>query len=100
MTDIAPAGRYIIDVNHSSLLWRIKHMGLAWYTGRFTRFEGALDFDPEAIEATKLTAAIDVRSVRAEYQGTDKDWDRELADKPELLDARFRRWSHLPSGLG
>ncbi len=87
MTEIAPAGRYLADVNHSSVLWRIKHMGLAWYTGRFTRFDAVLDFDPAAIEATRLVATVEVGSVRAEYQGTDKDWDRELADKPELLHA-------------
>lgn len=78
LADTAPAGRYDIDVNHSSVIWRIKHLGLAWYTARFTRFEGALEFDPDNIEAMTVRAEVDLASVRAEYTGTDKDWDDEL----------------------
>ena len=79
MTDMSPAGRYAADINHSSVLFRIKHFGLAWYTGRFTRFEAVLDFKPDAIEDMKLDVSVDISSVRGEYQGADKDWDDELA---------------------
>ncbi|MGY2046676.1 YceI family protein [Methylobacterium sp. JK268] len=85
--ETAPAGHYEADVNHSSVLWRIKHLGLAWYVGRFSRFSAALEFRPDAVESMRLQASVDLRSVRTEYQGGDKDWDRELAEDANLLDA-------------
>ena len=83
----APAGHYALDASHSSLLFRINHLALAWYTGRFTRLAADLAFDPERPEAMSLTASVALGSVRTEYQGTDKDWDRELAESADFLDA-------------
>ncbi|MBY0612982.1 MAG: YceI family protein [Beijerinckiaceae bacterium] len=88
MTDISPPGRYRADINHSSLIWRIKHFGLSWYTGRFTRFESTLDFKPDAIETMKLDVSVDIASVRGEYQGTDKDWDDELANSANFFQGK------------
>ena len=88
MTDMSPAGHYTADINHSSVLFRIKHFGLAWYTGRFTRFEATLDFKPEAIEAMTLHASVNVLSVRGEYQGAEKNWDEELGTSGNFFSAR------------
>lgn len=87
MTDAAPAGLYRADPSHSSVLFRIKHLALAWYTARFTRVSAELTFDPDRVEAMALTADVDLGSLRAEYQGTDKDWDKELSDGEQFLDA-------------
>ena len=88
MTDMSPAGRYAADINHSSVLFRIKHFGLAWYTGRFTRFEAVLDFKPDAIEDMKLDVSVDISSVRGEYQGAEKNWDEELGTSGNFFSAR------------
>ena len=88
MSEIAPAGIYLADINHSSLIWRIKHFGLSWYTGRFTRFDAKLDFEPNSIESMKLEASIDISSVRGEYQGKDKDWDDELANSSHFFEGK------------
>ena len=42
----APKGTYKNDPLHSSLTFKIDHMGLSHYTARFTKFNATLDFDP------------------------------------------------------
>lgn len=86
MTDLPPAGRYVADPSHTSVLFRIKHLALSWYTGRFARAEAALDIDPADIAATKLEASVDLGSVAMFYAGSDKDWDKELAESEHFFD--------------
>jgi polyisoprenoid-binding protein YceI len=62
--EIAPAGRYRADASHTSVLFRIKHLALSWYTGRFVRAAATLDFDPDWIEAMRLDAQVELRSVQ------------------------------------
>lgn len=83
-----PKGRYVSDPDHTSVLWRIKHLALSWYTGRFTKVDIALDFDRDEPQAMRVEARIELRSVRMHYTGTDKDWDVELAEKPEFFDVK------------
>jgi polyisoprenoid-binding protein YceI len=86
MTDLVPAGRYHAETNHSSVTWRIKHYGLAWYTGRFTKFGAVLDFDPDNVTGMQLDAHVELTSVRTDFDGP-TDWDGDLANREDLLDA-------------
>lgn len=58
-----PAGTYVLEKTHASLLARVRHMGLTSYTMRFNRFDAAYDWDPKAPEAAKLTVSIDMTSL-------------------------------------
>lgn len=75
----AGSGAYELEKPHSSLVWRVRHMGLSNYTARFTGIEATLDFDRDHPEASRLKAVIDPASIRAEHP-TDKNWDSQLAD--------------------
>lgn len=86
MSDLVPAGRYNAETNHSSVTWRIKHYGLAWYTGRFAKFGAVLDFDPDNITGMRLDAHVELTSVRTDFDGP-TDWDDDLANREDLLDA-------------
>lgn len=57
------AGAYQIDAKHSSVLFKIGHLGLSTYVGRFNQFSASLDFDPENLAATQLDARVDTASV-------------------------------------
>lgn len=70
-----PAGSWTLDTGHTSVIWRVRHMGLSWYTGRFDAIEASLDFDPANPEAAQLSAVIAVDSIST----GDPDFDRELA---------------------
>ncbi len=63
MTTDIPAGHYTLDETHSTLIFRVSHLGFSFYTGSFSRFDAALDLDPEELERTKLAATIDVSSL-------------------------------------
>ncbi len=74
----APAGAYVIDKVHSSVNFRISHMGFSSYTARFTDFDATLNFDRARPEAMSVTATIDARTLQTNYPLTDIDFDAQL----------------------
>ena len=72
-----PAGAFQLEKAHSSLLVRMRHMGLSNYTVRFTDFDATLDFDPQNPTASQVKAIINPLSVRAEHP-TDAEWDARI----------------------
>lgn len=79
--DDMPAGTYLVDKGHSSLIARVRHVGLAAYTVRFTGFDATYSYDPKAPAASKVEATIQAATLDT---GTDK-FNAEFADK--FLDA-------------
>jgi polyisoprenoid-binding protein YceI len=69
-----PAGEWALDAEHASATWRVRHLGLSWYTARFDRLEASLSFDPARPEAAVLTATIEAGSVST----GDPDFDETL----------------------
>ena len=80
-----PAGQWQLEKPHGSVLFRVKHLGLSWYTARFTDFDATLDFDPKNPAASHVKAIINPLSVHAEHP-TDKDWDRRIGE--DLLEGK------------
>lgn len=59
-----PAGTYVLDKRHASLLAKIPHMGgFSRYTLRFNGLDGGFAYDPANWQATKLTFTVDPASV-------------------------------------
>lgn len=58
-----PAGAWTLDDAHASVVWRVRHLGLSWYTARFDTVEASLDFDPARPEQAALTAIVDAASI-------------------------------------
>jgi polyisoprenoid-binding protein YceI len=58
-----PAGDWRLDPGHASVTWRVRHLGLSWYTARFDRADASLNFDPANPEAAQLTATVEAASV-------------------------------------
>ena len=65
----APKGTYKNDPYHSSLTFKIDHMGLSHYTARFIKFDATLDLDPAKLASSSVTVNIDPTSVRTDYSG-------------------------------
>ncbi len=57
------AGEYVVDPQHTVILFKINHLGYAKFVGRFNQFEANLDFSPEDMTAAKLSARVDMSSV-------------------------------------
>jgi polyisoprenoid-binding protein YceI len=58
----APAGEYVMDPNHTSLIARVRHMGLSNFTIRFDGVHGSFSYDPKNPTATKVQATVDAAS--------------------------------------
>lgn len=59
----APAGTYVLDKRHASLIARVPHMGgFSRYTLRFDGLDGGFTYDPANWQATKVTFKVDPAS--------------------------------------
>ena len=61
-----PAGAYTLDKSHTSLVFRVSHLGFSTYTGRFTKLDARLQFDPRNIAGSRVSVDIDPRSIEAD----------------------------------
>jgi polyisoprenoid-binding protein YceI len=84
-----PAGDYKIDKPHTTLLFRVNHLGFSHYTARFRRVDAQLRFDPRNLTATQLTATVDARSIETDYPDPKYDFNGELQGEPFLNAAKF-----------
>ena len=58
-----PAGVYAMDKAHSSVSFRVSHLGFSRYTARFATVDGKLKFDPAHPAAMTVEATIDPKSL-------------------------------------
>jgi len=56
-------GSYKLDKTHAAVIFKINHMGLSTFVGRFNKVDATLEFDPANIAAASLSAIIDVASM-------------------------------------
>ena len=70
-----PAGDYVLDKPHASLVARVAHLGFSQYTMRFDRLDGRFTFDPGDWKTPQMTFEADAASVDT----GDKDFDRQIA---------------------
>jgi polyisoprenoid-binding protein YceI len=62
----APAGTYVVDKPHASITWKGLHNGLSYYSARFNKFDITLDFNPDDVTRSKVTASVDLKSVETD----------------------------------
>lgn len=87
---IVPAGDYVLDRAHASLIFRVNHLGFSNYTARFKRFDAKLRFDPANLGASRVTATIDARSIETDYPDPGKlDFNAELQNEKWLNTAKY-----------
>lgn len=91
------AGQYSLDKKHASLLFKVPHMGLSSYIGRFNDFDASLDFDPDDIANAKLDAIIEIISLDINNPGLEEDlMDGTWFDQPRYPQAKFSTLSVTP----
>ena len=98
---LAPSGAYRVEPDHSSIVFRVKHLGMAWFTARFTSFAADLGFDAAAPEKSSLKVVIDPTSVQTgvapKPTGT---FDNQLASDARLLNAgAFPRMTYVATKI-
>lgn len=60
---VSPATRWAIDVAHSEIGFRVRHMMVSWTRGKFEKFEGTLELDAQDVTKSKVDVTIDVGSI-------------------------------------
>jgi len=84
-----PPGDYKVDKAHTTLIFRVSHMGFSHYTARFRHVDAQLSFDPRNLTATQLTATVDPRSIETDYPDPKYDFNAELQGEQFLDAAKF-----------
>jgi polyisoprenoid-binding protein YceI len=87
-----PAGAYTVDKAHTSLIFRVCHLGFSNYTGRFTQIDARLQFDPRNIAGSRVEVSIDPRSIAAD--NTPAGFLQTLAGDQWLEADRFPQMSY------
>jgi polyisoprenoid-binding protein YceI len=69
--ELPVAGTWAIDLSHSSVNFKVKHLGVAKTRGRFTQFAGTVEIG-EVPADTKVEVTIDTASVDSHDSGRDE----------------------------
>jgi polyisoprenoid-binding protein YceI len=95
----APVGPYDLDLGHSSLIFKVNHLGISNYTARFTDFDAQLQFDPAAPERSTLTATIDPASIETDHPDPKVDFDGLIRGKEFLAAAAFPQMTYRSTAV-
>lgn len=68
-----PPNGWRIDMAHSAVTFRVRHLGISWVNGRFTSWQGDLVFDPADPTGASVTARIATNSVNTQNERRDAD---------------------------
>lgn len=58
-----PAGAYALDISHSSVMFRVSHLGYSNFAAYFATLDATLEFDPADPESMSVSATIDPASI-------------------------------------
>ncbi len=83
-----PAGIYVNDDTHTSVTFKVSHMGLSHYTARFAKAEAELNFDPADPTKSTVKASVDPLSIRTDYPRPEQeDFDKKLSTNADWFNA-------------
>lgn len=82
-----PSGSYQNDPAHTSITWRIGHMGLSHFTARVNDVTINLELNAEDLSKSQVNATIDPATVDTGYPFSNKSFDDEVGKDPRFLNA-------------
>jgi polyisoprenoid-binding protein YceI len=72
MANIASADEYRIDPSHSSVTFKIQHLGYSWLFGQFREIKGQFIYEPKNPQANSILVQIDPSSIDTNHVERDK----------------------------
>jgi polyisoprenoid-binding protein YceI len=66
------AGNYTLDVEHTSVAFKVKHLMISNVKGSFGKFSGNFEYDEKTNQFKALTGKIDVSSITTANEKRDK----------------------------
>ena len=77
-----PSGNYAIEKTHASLTFKVNHIGLSFYTARFTDIKADVNLNSADVEKSSVNAEVKLKSVKTDYPFPKKEnFDAEIAKK-------------------
>lgn len=80
---------YVVDESHAAITFSVDHLGFSAVHGRFREFDAQVDFDPDAVENTRVRFVIDPASLDTNWQKRDEDLRSanffDVANHPEII---------------
>lgn len=70
-TNNLDAMTFSVDKTHSSIVFKIRHMGVSNFYGRFNDFGGEFSFDPEDLASAKFNVTVKATSIDTGNDGRD-----------------------------
>jgi polyisoprenoid-binding protein YceI len=61
--------KWLINLNHSSAVFAVRHMMVSWVSGQFNKITGSLGFDPQQVAAAAVAVEIEAASI---YTGVEQ----------------------------
>ena len=55
--------KYIIEKNHTSVMWNVNHLGFSNVSGKFTNIDGYIIFDEKNLNNSKVEVEIDTKYI-------------------------------------
>lgn len=75
-----PSGTYSVDLSHASVVWKVNHLGLSGYVGRFADFSADLELNTADLSKSSVNVVILTGSVSTEYPSPEQvDFDKKIA---------------------
>jgi len=68
-----PPNGWRVDVNHSGVTFRVRHLGISWVNGQFRDWAAELVYDPDRPETASVSARIQVASIDTDNDRRDND---------------------------
>ncbi len=95
-----PAGTYVLDPQHASLIARVSHGGFSSFTVRFTIIEARYSWDPESPGAARVEATVDPGSFDADLGALDAKLAADFLHVSRFPTARFVSTAIVPDEGG
>lgn len=96
----APAGHYVLDHRHASVLATVLHLGLSHYTMRLDQFDAVYDYDPVNPAGSKLSVTLDARSLDTGDAGISHQFADQFLDAEQHPEITFVSTAIQPTDPG
>ena len=68
-----PGTKWVLDTGNSGVSFVVRHFGVAFVRGVFNKFQGEIEFDPNNVAASRVSATVDTASFDTNNQRRDDD---------------------------
>ena len=62
---------FTVDASHSQVLFKVRHLGVSTVTGRFSKFSGTFQYDPQTKQGASVAFEIDAASINTDNERRD-----------------------------